>query len=768
MNFFKKGVLLAYSLIVAALLSIFIAVAVSQMQYGVFLTKKFNAETKAYWAARAGLDYAQYKLLQDPKWPFSSAGNSNTVFGPYTVSEEHLSGDKCVISAKDSDGDIGFYMIFSKKLERNAADDSYSILPDGFSYAPAHQSPLLYFSMNTLAVENLPSEDEEERYFVRVSQKDNHCAYMMPSSVYIAADGRCGAYKCVVEKLFKMDLSGTFDGGIYAGRNIAIDLHGKGAAFNVEQLGNGRPNIFCKNNFEVFRDLTHEYRRDSPAIKPCNVGDGKIYYGNNFEIREGYSTQPLSPEDIDFKRKQGVTAEKMSVPPPEFPKISWDTVAKTSAASLPAIESGTYVFVPHPVTGQYKLMHFPGIYLNPADVMGGSSEFLLSQRDVANGVNYGYQDAKNIANLPFDAAQFEDYFQNTDYKGGKPNTATALQNLFGQQKPISWKVDYSSNVAKPRMVIDRSAELMNTEVAGQPVSGLAVLALERNSSNTGYVFATSVRPELRVDGKAGPKSIFSLFRPSASSDSVVLYTPKLSSVSVKGLVSGTGQFVTGNMIFEAGSELGSAKDDHIAIYSAGSVNLKYVSARKNLNVDAYVLSAIAGLYGRIDSMVDAALLKQVSYQDPGDGKTKTGELKLVLESFGYSVSDARDLVKNTVSVNAERTGNLIDLLLGYYRIPSPASALKKYPRSPSCFKGVIYTWGSFYADTDYGDFNLQGAIVAFGADPVSGEPGAANAGDIRVNDCTNFKIIYDPMELSQFIKPDDNSVKINKVYMNRL
>ncbi len=67
----KKGVLLIYAIAIITVLAIFATVAMNQMQNSTFLTKRFTGETKAYWASRAGLEYAQYNLKKEPQWPFT-------------------------------------------------------------------------------------------------------------------------------------------------------------------------------------------------------------------------------------------------------------------------------------------------------------------------------------------------------------------------------------------------------------------------------------------------------------------------------------------------------------------------------------------------------------------------------------------------------------------------------------------------------------------------------------------------------------------------
>ena len=105
----KKGVFLVYVLFTAVLISVFLITAVSDMHNSFFLTKKFNGENKAYWAAEAGIQYCEYKLKSDLGWPFLSPKT-------YATTSKEKFGKFEVTSSSNEDGGKGYY-IHGKSVE---------------------------------------------------------------------------------------------------------------------------------------------------------------------------------------------------------------------------------------------------------------------------------------------------------------------------------------------------------------------------------------------------------------------------------------------------------------------------------------------------------------------------------------------------------------------------------------------------------------------------------------------------------------------------
>ena len=80
------------------------------------------------------------------------------------------------------------------------------------------------------------------------------------------------------------------------------------------------------------------------------------------------------------------------------------------------------------------------------------------------------------------------------------------------------------------------------------------------------------------------------------------------------------------------------------------------------------------------------------------------------------------------------------------------------------FRGLLYSWGDIHvwagkgAKAKRGTLTLQGAMVSYGNDPLTGEPGGSNSGemDIRARD---INLAWDPRYLPSLseLQPDNQS-----------
>ena len=780
----NKGVALLYSIILMTLLVMILAIAINQMQHGMFIVKKFYAETKAEWAARAGLEYVAYKMTEDPYWPFGGVQNQTESFGKYEIKQSH-SADKCILRGiSTQEKNLEFYIVFKNKVTHEGGD-RYSIAGDYFTNSG---SPIEYASINSLNIEKFESaasagNSEGLCFEVKVSN-NGHYKYLMPSSIYIAADGRCGAYKSVVERLICVDTSGNIEGGIYSGGSIKTELHGKGAALNVEQLGNGKPQIFAKNNVSIHRDFNAKYSRNIPEVKPCNIGEGIIYYGNDMIISDS-SLERTSAEEIGFKRKVGGNAVKMQPPLPEYPRLSWDELGSKRPPSVANLDSGSYIFIPDPTSGDYNLFYFPTLCLDALAVVPSTEpmEGSVGARPEGDTI-YHYKEANFLSKISCTQGAYNNNFYINGAKKIVPGDFAEANVGLSKKDIISWDMRLVGKIYKPVMMITSSVNLLDVTVPGilTKINGLNILALAIESSTSGgdkYV-VSHIHPVLQFNGQfhSVREQMQMLRGENSNPDQVTLYTPKDSSVYIRGLLGGTGRIVTGSMAFEASSGLETESDNHIAIYAAGDIDVKYVSARQTSTLEHFVedlvLNAIAGERGELEQIVNRVLKKRISFKDPHvSGKNNppltNSLLNALVDHYGYTEGDVRSLIKNNVALNSKISVEISGFkTYTVCNVSANRDSLVLYSRAPSSFKGVIYTWGNFYTDADYGDFVMQGALVAFGGDPASDSPGQNGRGNITLNDCTDFRIVYDPAELAQLFPPDPSSIRLNEVYTNRL
>ena len=276
-------------------------------------------------------------------------------------------------------------------------------------------------------------------------------------------------------------------------------------------------------------------------------------------------------------------------------------------------------------------------------------------------------------------------------------------------------------------------------------------------------------------------------------------------VIIKGKLSGNGQVLGGNSVFmEAGSEINSQDSDYntsnLAIYAKGSVKMGHVRQIDNIdNLYNRLKEAMINIQGSsIDALVSKILDKKIKITNEDllkvnanstSQKLKAGEevsiLKLMTQGYGYSRYEAEMLVKNNVERNynteikTKQNGNTDTI----YKTPASADLISFFERSPATFSGVIYTCGGFAADGGGEDFTINGALVSYGADPSSGSnPGSGvglsdsvsllgiGCGDIVINDCKNFSVVYDSSDVQAFVANYNGAPPVNftSVYYNKL
>ena len=86
-------------------------------------------------------------------------------------------------------------------------------------------------------------------------------------------------------------------------------------------------------------------------------------------------------------------------------------------------------------------------------------------------------------------------------------------------------------------------------------------------------------------------------------------------------------------------------------------------------------------------------------------------------------------------------------------------------------EGLVYSWGNFQAmmgdpsSDRWGDFKLSGALVAYGADPVTGSPGSAGSGQIDVI-AGNADITWDDRKMAAIASLGSSTVTLRRTVYN--
>ena len=102
-------------------------------------------------------------------------------------------------------------------------------------------------------------------------------------------------------------------------------------------------------------------------------------------------------------------------------------------------------------------------------------------------------------------------------------------------------------------------------------------------------------------------------------------------------------------------------------------------------------------------------------------------------------------------------------------------------RSSSSFSGLIYACGGFTCDAKESNVVINGTIVTYGAEPSSSSPGSGSglnkdnllqlsAGDIQINNCKDFSIIYNSTDFASFVSKysSEKPINLSNIYCNRL
>lgn len=383
----KKGVFLVYVLFTAVLISVFLITAVSDMHNSFFLTKKFNGENKAYWAAEAGIQYCEYKLKSDLGWPFLSpktyATTSKEKFGKFEVtsSSNEDGGKGYYIHGKSVEDEEEFCIYFSKNIQETTLNGETinTIVPNQFPSEPKNLSYCSYTSIKEKDKDNKNDDEFKEIVysdlnFIVSKEPTTYRAIITSPGVYIVSDGRCGIYRSVVEKMLIADYNNKCGGGLYAGGDVDINLYGNNSNFRVSQTSNSKPEIYCKKDMALSRK---SFKNGGTNITkyafPCSIVNGTIYFGEDFDINDkilNYSKK-IKSNDIQgqdkFLKENGVNLDQYTnATDGQFPKLTWDKIKKLKdkQEDVETIKSGTYVAIYESSLKSYSLFRLGKSYID--------------------------------------------------------------------------------------------------------------------------------------------------------------------------------------------------------------------------------------------------------------------------------------------------------------------------------------------------------------------------------------------------------------------
>lgn len=457
----KKGVFLIYVLFAAILLSVFLLTAVGEMHNNFFLTKRFNGENRAYWAAEAGIQYCEYKLKTNLGWPFlNNNDKASETFGNFTITSTKNGEDGYYIHGISNDEDEDeeeFHIYFSKKNAKTLFQNLSMLQNTNINIVPKNfpNSELQYCSYNSFTsgdinniyeTQNIYQENASEYSNTVITVGNNHTATISSPGIYIISDGRSKIYQSVIEKMLVVDNNNSISGGLYAGGNIDIELKGKSSRFKIAQTSNLKPEIYCKNTMNVKKknDITRPNEDYCPSI--YTKINGTVYFGDEFNvIDELESTNNFSSKNYSssaFKKQYGINLKEYTAKNNSFPKLEWNKIQnieaqmeqKTDATGKPLVKeiaSGSYVAIYEKENDAYTLCRLNRNYIN-RDGTFIKSKFLANKTRLEEDLEVAKGNIdKSIQSMYNDDSLYDTITTTTTDSQG--NTTTTTEKVFSEK-----------------------------------------------------------------------------------------------------------------------------------------------------------------------------------------------------------------------------------------------------------------------------------------------------------------------------------------------
>ena len=851
----KKGILLIYVLFISVLISIFLLTAVGNMNNSFLLTNKFNGEAKAYWAAETGFQYCEYKLKDNLGWPFlTNKGNTTENFGKFTIkTSKEDNGNGYYVHGKSNDEEE-FCIYFSKNKHNESS--AISIVPDTLPSEPKGLSYCSYTSIKESDITNLSNgttnnTDVSSEEIIVSKSPTKYKALINPLGIYIVSDGRYGAYRSVVEKMLIADNSSGLNAGIYAGGDINILLSGDSSTFQVSNMANSKPEIYCKGALKITRE-----KKANSELKysfPISIENGQIYYGTLFKIIDkvdnGTKVSNSKKTNNELKRTYGLNLEKYSSSKDDlFPKIQWNDVENIKTTQdkkkmTEEIDSGSYVAIFEEESNKYILCRLNKNYMEKDGKI--SNKFQKDLEDVQDEINaekdafikkHGIKKIDKNGNEYYELVKGskEEAIYNKKCKDKylikklikKVNGLSSEEeineanniwdsknkhysNIFSIETiPINYKINYDEDdedkedehstkiKAKfcPKITLKKSVIAKPTKNQDNlDEEYFNLFTVTKNNTSEKFDIDQAVTTELffqeqinEIPTTEGEKVII-------DKNMTMLYTNGY--VSINGKLSGNGQILSGGSIyFKVGTQLNTGlkieeSNNKFALYSKGTIQMGVPKGKGNLT-ELYekiriVLANQSALY--TNTIVNRALNQEIELTKKEKARmSETTGNKMSLKEcmtkcYGYTSKEAKNFLENIVQKNSYITYNYNNYYYNYrYNMPEKAEDIKIESQYPSTFNGVIYSWGGFKSDAEYNDVLINGVLVTFGADP-NYQPGSGeglneeellhlNNGDIKIDNCENFKVIYTSSDINAFMKlcKQEKPIYLTKIYQNIL
>jgi len=686
----RKGIVLVTILIMIVVLVMLLSIIVGDLKTGLYFAGNYNREQKSYWAACAGLEYAEHMIQLNCNWK----GNSTAIplsAGGIVVEENYAAcGVKQINAAygKINGGESEFYIAFAN------IDSSGVISPT----SDKDGKNLEYYSYNMLY--QAPDGDE----FKIIISLDGLKRSIPRNSMYAVVEGRSKGVRTSLEAIFITDYTDYIPAVTISSGDMNFNLNDPSSKLLITHAAGDNPVIRCNDAITISDTGTNK--------KVLDMSSGKAIAKNSISIN---GMQVDSGNQAEF----GINAEVGRDSKKDFPKVTWEQVVdrygdpdRDEGRYKASMQAGVYAFLEDKSTdGKYSLQYYKKEY---------DDKFSPSDQGI-----------------PFSENSSE-LFSGTDIKvegNGKDLYAAALT-----------------------VTTATSTRVKSVKEGKENVRSLAFVCYDWDSAGKRYIKSSTARPKFLLNDSEDASVTTSL----CSSGKVI----------IRGELSGSGPVIVGSdLSFEGRSELLPDPDSGLAVYSRGNIDIMPITASETCSdPSGYLRQAVSNYiryYGDVTYSVSSAV-RNLMYIRIDQGSGKMAMLKDALSSkYSYDLSQSRQiatklLTKNTITEQ------------GYgkyktYRIISPlSSGWQDINPADSKVKGVVYTWKNFRTDLSSGSLTLQGAMVAYGGNPASEDPGSSkDSGVISINNGRYVNIVYDPNYIG-FLADESTIHKVKRIYFNRI
>ena len=273
----NKGVLLMYAIIFVAIIVIWLTVSISQMQQSIFYTNRTEAETKAHWAAMAGLEYAQAVLNTDKAHvPSDLEKDGSDNFGEFAIRKYTKNGLHIVEGTSD---DCAFYMAFNPNPSPTF---------DGCSFVSSVDGITIY-SYNLMSKPETTINPIEGKTITTINNnvKTHKIKCPTSASIYVGVEGRAGSskrdntndnkaskvykYRSYAERLYNRP-GGVDDytAAIYTDGSFSAS----GSKVEIFQDGSRHPSIVARQGLTT-------------STENLSIEDGAIFVNSGYSVQLG-------------------------------------------------------------------------------------------------------------------------------------------------------------------------------------------------------------------------------------------------------------------------------------------------------------------------------------------------------------------------------------------------------------------------------------------------------------------------------------------------